>query len=133
MALTCLLWILIMTDLLQLCLLLTKLFELLYWPLAYNIFFPQFQKDTEALSLLDAQMKILQTIHSPASLEENSGHVLSIVDILHKVKKCIEIIADYVCEITAKLEDIRDMVKEYDVEIAENLEEMTMKYLLTGK
>lgn len=44
----------------------------------------------------------------------------------------IQMVADYVCEITTKLDDVRDIIKEYDIEIAENLQEIIKEHMLTG-
>ena len=39
---------------------------------------------------------------------------------------------DYISKITEKLDEMRDMIKEYELDIASNLESIMKKYLLEG-
>jgi hypothetical protein len=49
-----------------------------------------------------------------------------------KVKDSINKVVDYISKITEKLDDMRDMIKEYELDIASYLESIMKKYLLEG-
>ncbi|XP_071173539.1 uncharacterized protein [Mytilus edulis] len=87
--------------------------------------------DIKALKLLDYQLKLLAKLQPPSILEQDNEIMSSVTQILDKVMTNIQMVADYVCEITTKLDDVRDIIKEYDIEIAENLQEIIKEHMLT--
>ena len=75
---------------------------------------------------------MLAKLQPPSILEQDNEIMSSVTQILDKVMTNIQMVADYVCEITTKLDDVRDIIKEYDIEIAENLQEIIKEHMLTG-
>ncbi|CAC5381783.1 unnamed protein product [Mytilus coruscus] len=73
---------------------------------------------------------MLAKLQPPSILEQDNEIMSSVTQILDKVKINIQIVADYVCEITTKLDDVRDIIKEYDIEIAVNLQEIIKEHML---
>ena len=81
---------------------------------------------------MNVQIEKLQNIPKPSELEEDSEAISSTTAVLMKVKDSINKVVDYISKITEKLDDMRDMIKEYELDIASNLESIMKKYLLEG-
>ena len=81
---------------------------------------------------MNVQIEKLKYIPKPSDLEEDSEAISSTTAVLIKVKDSINKVVDYISKITEKLDDMRDMIKEYELDIASNLESIMKKYLLEG-
>lgn len=81
---------------------------------------------------MNVQIEKLKNIPKPSELEEDSEAISSTTAVLIKVKDSINKVVDYISKITEKLDDMRDMIKEYELDIASNLESIMKKYLLEG-
>ena len=81
---------------------------------------------------MNVQIEKLKNIPKPSELEEDSEAISSTTAVLIKVKDSINKVVDYISKITEKLDDMRDMIKEYELDIASNLENIMKKYLLEG-
>jgi hypothetical protein len=81
---------------------------------------------------MNVQIEKLKYIPKPSDLEEDSEATSSTTAVLIKVKDSINKVVDYISKITEKLDDMRDMIKEYELDIASNLESIMKKYLLEG-
>jgi DNA anti-recombination protein RmuC len=81
---------------------------------------------------MNVQIEKLKDIPKPSDLEEDSEAISSMTAVLIKVKDSINKVVDYISKITKKLDDMRDMIKEYELDIASNLESIMKKYLLEG-
>ena len=81
---------------------------------------------------MNVQIEKLQNIPKPSELEEDSEAISNTTAVLMKVKDSINKVVDYISKITEKLDDMRDMIKEYELDIANNLESIMKKYLLEG-
>ena len=81
---------------------------------------------------MNVQIEKLKNIPKPSELEEDSEAISSTTTVLIKVKDSINKVVDYISKITEKLDDMRDMIKEYELDIASNLESIMKKYLLEG-
>jgi hypothetical protein len=81
---------------------------------------------------MNVQIEKLKDIPKPSDLEEDSEAISSTTAVLIKVKDSINKVVDYISKITEKLDDMRDMIKEYELDIASNLESIMKKYLLEG-
>lgn len=81
---------------------------------------------------MNVQIEKLQNIPKPSELEEDNEAISCTTAVLMKVKDSINKVVDYISKITEKLDDMRDMIKEYELDIASNLESIMNKYLLEG-
>ena len=81
---------------------------------------------------MNVQIEKLKNIPKPSELEEDSEAISSTTAVLMKVKDSINKVVDYISKITEKLDDMRDMIKEYELDIASYLESIMKKYLLEG-
>jgi hypothetical protein len=81
---------------------------------------------------MNVQIEKLKDIPKSSDLEEDSEAISSTTAVLIKVKDSINKVVDYISKITEKLDDMRDMIKEYELDIASNLESIMKKYLLEG-
>ena len=81
---------------------------------------------------MNVQIEKLKNIPKPSELEEDSEAISSTTAVLIKVKDSINKVVDYISKITEKLDEMRDMIKEYELDIASYLESIMKKYLLEG-